>query len=1166
MSEYRQSLDNIRSRLNTTKPEAQSKGYGTVLSDIRSRVSPVQAELPQGGYSEKDLIKDEFYYPIKDYMVDRFGSQFEEEENRKDVINKFLNNRRGVVGGNSVRAVAEYSFLNEISEDEEAMARAGKAYSIYENMEGLTGETTWSEKADIVGDFVRSAVLDPTNLIGLGIGKAITSSGFKAGSMSATILAKKAYQKKMAQAAGKSAAEKVAIEKQAKKVATRIFTVKRAAAQKVVQENIKKREVLDRAVKNSISKKILNSQSLKEITAVGAFEGAVAASTDYLYQDGLIRTKVQEEYNTYQTGISAVAGLAFMGTIAAGTSAYRGASNLIRPGKTIKTTIDGAKLTDLSDSIAKYVDELRTKGPNPNLPPVGNWLKDAAKGKELADQDTQFFITMLLGNDDLGLKGLGEIMMDQGYAWTRRNPDDTISNFIGDVIKQADPQDATKFLDDFTKATGITMNEGKQLTVEGLANTFKRKMRDSMRVGNAASQLSRKMGKKESDITYNDYAEYILSGVVPSADPAVTASAKNLAGRMGRFVEKDLPDFQNNLIRLLVANLSTTALNVGGYAASTTLTSASDISRAVLLGGKAGLALAYNPKAAKEAGMSASSILQNQYQKLRNTLDVNTTYDRFLQYTAMRPEATKELSRVLPGGVEDIKKLSEGFDAGRSLFSLRTEQVVDAIQKVHLVQAQDSYTKSIEFVTQLDSALRRSKKDGGFGMSWNEFFERPDHHKLMKSDRFISLEAKAVDETLKSVFSKSYKGKGPIGEVAAVIEDARNIPGIGLLVPFGRFFNNTIAFVAENTAVLPILAKTMGKESNRSVGEILSRGAVTASLVSYLAVREQEFIEKGLSWSEEIDPETGAVIDEKYEFPYGAHKAAARIVAHYMRGDSVPTELIAQIGDQFIGQLTRQLGEAGSGIDGLLTALVSSEGPELGKSLSEIGTAIVGQVGSASTRFIDPVNQAVGLLRADEYQVPDRKQGNKLFNETFRYMDQVIGAVSGDIAPEKFSPSEGRLRGQETKVFSTTRETKLTSAERMLNSISKPTYLIGSYSDAAAADNRFNQVFDSVVNKMARDLLATPSYKQDTLDQKRIKVQKVLENAKKITFSYMNTVASRSEDSDLLTMLKIESYPKRQVRTVLEELGIEEKINELGSEELSTVYDALKMYEDLLLR
>ena len=1165
MSEYRQTLDSIRSNLESKKPEVP-QGYNSVLSEIRSRVSPAPAELPAGGYSEKDLIKDEFYYPIKDYMVDRFGSQYEEEENREEVINKFLNNRRGVVGGNSVRAVAEYSFINEISGDDEAMVRAGKAYSIYENMEGLTGDTTWGEKADIVGDFARSAFLDPTNLIGLGIGKAITSSGFKAGSMSATILAKKAYQKKMAQAVGKSAAEKAVVEKQAQKVATRVFTVKRAAAQKVVQENIKKREVLDRAVKNSITKKVLNNQSLKEIAAVGTFEGAVAASTDYLYQDGLIRTKVQDEYNKYQTGISAVAGLAFMGTVAAGTSAYRGASNLIRPGKTLKTTTEGAKLTDLSDSIAKYIDELDTKGSSPDIPPVGNWLKDTAKGKELTDQDTQFFITMLLGNDDLGLKGLGEIMMDQGYAWTRRNPDDTISNFIGDVIKKADPQDAKNFLDDFTKATGITMNEGKQLTVEGLANTFKRKMRDSMRVGNAASQLSRKMGKKDSQITFNDYAEYILSGVVPSSDPVLTSNAKSLAGKMGSFIEKDLPDFQNNLIRLLVANLSTTALNVGGYSAATTLTSASDITRAVLLGGKAGLALAYNPKAAKEAGMSASNILQNQYQKLRNTLDVNTTYDRFLQYSAMRPEATKELSRVLPGGVEDIKKLSEGFDAGRSLFSLKTEQVVDAIQKVHLVQAQDSYTKSIEFVTQLDSALRRSRKDGGFEMSWNDFFSRSDHHKLMKSDRFIAIEAKAVDETLKSIFSKSYKGKGPIGEIAAVIEGARNIPGIGLLVPFGRFFNNTIAFAAENTAVLPILAKTIGKESNRSVGEIMSRGAVTASLVSYLAVREQEFIEKGLSWSEEIDPETGAIIDEKYEFPYGAYKAAARVVAHYMRGDKVPKELTAQIGDQFIGQLTRQLGEAGSGIDGLLTALVSSEGPGLGVSVGEIITAVVGQVGSASTRFIDPVNQAVGLLRADEYQVPDRKQGNKLLNETFRYMDQVIGAVSGDVAPEKFSSTEGRLRGQETKVFSTTRETKLTSAERMLNSISKPTYLVGSYSDSAAADNRFNQVFDDIVNNMARDLLATPTYKNSNLDQKRLRVQKVLEDAKKITFSYMNTVASRSEDGDLLTMLKIEAYPKRKVKVVLDELGIEGKISDLGSEELNTVYDALKIYDDLLLR
>jgi hypothetical protein len=1169
MSDYTQKLNDIRSRL---EPNNTETDYSSTLSSIRNRlqesvVEPAvtEEEIPKGGYSQNDLVKDEFFYPIKDYMVDRFGSQYEQEDDREKVVDQFLNNRRGVAGGNSVRAVAEYSFLNEISGDEDAMARTGKAYTIYENMEGITGDTTLGERAEIVGDFVRSAVFDPTNLIGFGIGKVATSSGFKAGSMTATIMAKKAYQKKMATAVGKSAAEKALIQKEATKVATGVFTAQRAAAQKVVQESIEKRATVTAAVRSSIGKKVATSDALKEIVAVGSFEGAVAASTDYLYQDGLMRTKVQEEYNKYQTGLSAVAGLAFMGTIAAGAATFRGVSDLVRPAQNLKTTTEGAKLTDLSESIAKYVDELDTKGASPELPPIGKWLSDTSKGKELADQDTEFFIKMLLGDDDLGLRGLGDIMLDQGYAWKRRDADDTISNFIGDIIKQADPQDAKQFLDDFVQATGITMNEGKQLTVEGLANTFKRKMRDSMRVGNAASQLARKMGVKETQVTFNDYAEYVLTGAVRTADPQITSKTKELTQAAGRIIEKDLPDFQNNLIRLLVANLSTTALNVGGYTASTTLTSASDISRAALLGGRAGIALVYNPKKAKELGMSAGNILQNQFQKLRNTLDPNTTYDRFLEYTALRPEATKELSRVLPGGVEDIKKLSEGIDLDRSLFSLRSEQVVDAIQKVHLVQAQDSYTKSIEFVTQLDSALRRSKDDGGFGMSWNEFFSRPDYHKLMKSDAYINLEAKAVNETLKSIFSKSYKGKGTLGEVAAVIEDARNIPGVGLLVPFGRFFNNTVAFVAENTAVLPVLAKTVGKESDRSMSEVLSRGAVTASVVTYMAMRESEFIEKGLSWSEEIDQETGAVIDEKYEFPYGAYKAAARVVAHHMRGEKVSEELVAQIGDQFIGQLTRQLGEAGEGIDGLLTALVSSEGQSLGTSLADIGRAIGGQVTSASTRFIDPVNQAVGLLRADEYQVPDRKQGNKLFNESFRYMDQIIGAVSGDVAPEKASPSEGRLRGQETKSFSTTRESKLTSAERMLNMISRPTYLIGSYTDSAEADNRFNQIFNQIVNDMARKTLQKDSFKNGNLDQRRIIVTKVLKDAKKHTMSYMNTVASRSDDQTLLKMLEIEAKPKRNVRVIMDRLDIDKKVNELSNEELDTVLNALKFYEEMVL-
>lgn len=1165
VDEFLSQFDSLDVKPQATQPEVDDD-VSSFLQEVEASIQPLKpeteekpvvTETPEGGYSEDDLLKDEFFYPIVDYMNTRFGSHMGEAEDRREVVEKYLNNMRGFAGGNSVRAISEISFLNEIGENEEAMAKTQKAYQIFQNMEGLFGETSFGEKAEIVQDYLRSAILDPTNLIGFGLGKVVTSSGFKAGSMSATVAAKQAYKKKIASGATKETAQKVA---------ERVFSAQRSLAQKSTQQKIQKRAVLERATRNSLSKKLLNSQAAKEIATVGSFEGIVAASTDYLYQDAMLRTKLQEEYNVFQTGLSAVSGIVFMGTLAAGGAALTGVSRLVRPGKGIKTVPKNAKISDLSAEIKKYLDELEAN-PKAKIPAVGNWMNDVAKGKELLDQDDEFFIRMLLGDDELGLKGLGEILLEQGYVWTPRTPDDKISNWIGDIIKQSDPQDAKKFIKDFSDMTGIELANNKKLTIEEFANTFKGKMSRAMRLGNAASQLARKLGTDPKNISLNDYAEYVLTGVMPKKKSSGVLKEHLVGKAVKQALEKDLPDFQNNLIRLMVANLSTTALNVTGYAAATTLTSASEISRAVLLGGQAGLALVYSPNKAKELGMTSANIFANQVQKLRNTLDPNTTYDRFLEYVALRPKATKELARVLPGGIEDIKKLSEGLDLDRSMLSVRSEQAVDFIQKLHLVQAQDNYTKSIEFVTQLDNMLRKPVKDGGFGMSWNQFFNRSDYSKLMMSDKFIKLEARAVDETLRAVFSKSYKGPGPIGLVARAIEDARNIPGVGLLVPFGRFFNNTVAFVAENTAVYPILSKMIGKEVDRSTGEILTRGAVTASLVSYLALREQDFIDKGLSWSEEIDWETGAVVDEKYEFPYSAYKAAARVVALHWRGEDIPKDLAAQLGDQFFGQLTRQLGEAGEGIEGLFTALLSDEGPQLSVTLGETLGAIGSQVISAGTRFLDPANQAAGLLRRDQYQVPDRKQGNKILNDSFRYIDQFIGIAMGDQElPEKFSAAEGKLRGQQTKVLSTTRETKLTNTERVLNMISRPTYTISMLSDSAKADNRFNEVFYTMVESKAKELLSNKKFREGNLEYRRLAVRSMLTKAKDFTKKYMRRITSNTEDNDLLTMIEISETSESTLKNVLKDLGLEGKnLEDLSSEELDTVQNMIKFREDYLI-
>jgi len=1157
MADYKDLLDQIESGLTVAEPQVASK-YSDVLSQIESEVAApaVTEEVPVAiaeeaptVYSQSDLTKDEFYFPIEDYMADRFGAHIRDMD-REDIVEKYTNNMRGFAGGNSVRSVNEIVYLNEVGEDEERLAKAGKAYEIFEGMQGLAGETDFGERAEIIWDYTKSAVFDPINVLGLGVGKVATGTGFKAGSQVALIAAKQAYKRQVAKGATKEAAEVVA---------QRVLRQQSSRAVAQTNSRIAQRQAVESAATTTLQR-MTTSTALKEAAVVGGFEAAVSAGTDYLYQDAMLRTKVQDEYNTLQTGLSAVIGLVAGGLSGSLSNVGTGAAGSVAPAP-LKTSTKGS--TSISKLVGQTTQQATPAG-TPS-PPAGNWLADIANGTELADQDSQFFTTMLLGDDSKGLKGLAHILLEDGYVWRKRTPDDKVSNWVGDIIKNSDPQDAMKFMDDFTKATGIDMVEGKQLTIEAFADTFKKKMSDSGQVLGAAGRVAKLLGRKAEDITADDYASFVLGGGVTPTVNKATAAGKKVGAAVGDLINRDLPDFQNNIIRLMVSNLSTTALNVTGYAAATGLNSASDVARAVLLGGQAGIYMAYKPAEAKKIGISALNILQNQVQKARNTLDVNTTYDTFLQYSQARPDAMRKLTAVLPGGIESLEKIGKGFDPDKPLLTLKMDQAVDVVQRLNLVSAQDGYTKSVEFLSQMDKFLRRSKDDGGFGISWNEFFAQPDHHKQMISERFVALEAMAVDETLKAVFSKSYKGTDFLGEVAGVIEDARNLPGIGLLVPFGRFFNNTVAMSYDMTAVGPLISKAFGGQSTKTTTELASRGLVSWSLIGMLAQREQEYMDRGLGWSEEIDEDTGEVLDERYEFPYAAYKAIARLTAHYWNDEEVPKELLGQLGEQFVGQLTRQLGEAGTGIGEIATSLLSDEGPGLAKVLQDSMGTVVSQAVSGMTRPLEPINTLVGLSRDEEFYVPDRKQGTVWLNNSLRYMDQMVAVARGEeLAPPKFSAAEGEPRVQASRLVSTTRASNLTSTERVMNMIGRPSYLINAASQSEAADNRYNQIFNEIVESGASRLYDTKKFKEGTLEMRQGLVSNLMEASRKSTVAYMGRHAVNSSDPTLVTMIEISRSPKLKVQRVMKDLGFDKPLDQLSGEELEQLQTGLKFREDFL--
>lgn len=1151
------------------QPEAPTSEFSSFLDQLEAETpvtplvpeaavessAPAFLDLSEKVYSENSLLEDEFYSPIEGYMVDRFGDHIRDLD-REGVVGMYVNNMRGFSGGNSVRAVNEISYLNEVTDSEEKLARAGQAYEIFEGMQSIFGETSWGEKAEVVLDYTRSTVLDPINLLSLGVGKVASGGGFKLGSQVALLSAKQAYKKALTKGA--------TVEK-ATEIGAKTLRVTTKIAQRKAAQEAAKRQAIEAAATTTLQR-MTTGTALKEAAVVGGMESAIAAGTDYLYQDAMLRTAVQEEYNVYQTGLSAVVGLVAGGLAGAAGNVGTGASRTKAPEQLKTSTVGSKAISKLVNQAPATPATAATPSSAPYVPGASNWLKDVARGTELQDQDSKFFYTMLLGNEEKGLKGLTQILLEEGYVWAARTPDDQVSNWVGDIIKYSDPQDAMQFMEDFTKATGIDMVEGKQLTIDSFADTFKRKMSDSGYVLGAAGQVARMLGREAKDITLDDYASAVLGGIGAPVSK-LTAKGKVLGSKLGNLISQDIPDFQNNLIRLMVSNLSTTALNVTGYAAATSLNSASDVARAVLLGGQAGLQLLKSPAAAKETASNALGILANQKQKALYTLDPNTTYETFLSYSKLRPKSMAQLTQVLPGGVESLDKLTKSFDPAKPLMTLASNQAVDFIARLNLVSAQDGYTKSIEFMAQMDKFLRRPQSEGGFGMSWNQFFSAPDQHKKMLSEKFVALEAKAVNNTLETVFSKSYKGKDIIGEVAGVIEDARNIPGVGLLVPFGRFFNNTIGAAYDATGVLPLVSKVLGGEQDKFSSEIIAKGIVSLSLLTILAKREEGFIDLGLGWSEELDAETGEIVDERYEFPYGAYKAAARLLAHQTRGDEVPKELIAQFGDQFIGQLTRQLGEAGEGLGNIFTILLSDEGPDFSEAVTGIFGTVGSQVISAATRPMEPLNVLVGLGRDEKYYTPDRNQGSKAVNNSMRYLDQVIALFRGEnVSPPAFSAAEGKPRTTPSRLISTTRATKLTNTERVMNSIGKDTWMAGMASLSDVADTRYNDIFNTMVEKGARDLWESKSFREGDLELRRYKVGVLLNSAKDSTLAYMENGAARAGDDVLAQKIRMSrgKYSKETIRRTMDKIGLDKEFEDLSAPELDMLETTLKYTEEFL--
>lgn len=1123
-------------------------GQSTLLNDddfLRS-IGKVEPKAPIGvatptvqeGVSVQDLTEGDSFKIISSYMDDRFGMR-EDNYSKQEIVDSYINNMRQFSFGQSVTALQELSYLNrgEGGELDARRLRAGNAYKLFDSMQNVfTDENTGvAEKADAVYDYARALIVDPVNLLSLGVGKLAATGATKA----ATSVLKSAAVR---------AAEKAATEAATKGVISRsvVEASKRGA----------ERLAYTKAMEGAAYKTALNKAAKKEIIASGLFDTAAAVGVDVAQQAAEIKAGVMQEYDPLRGSFATLGGLSGFG-LAYGLNSLRGVSAPAMLSLELERSLEveaaaeklarkearqaGKELAKVelgsvldNDSILKNTSIL-TKQVEPFIDKVQRGLKSIYSDPDDFGKAADATVARLffLGDKEAGINGLVNVLDEAGLPkWSPRSDKDTFTNYLGDAIRSLKPSVRAEVDKTFKDIFGKFDSPYSKLSIEDFLDVD-------------AAEISEAGRKMQAKAQLNSVLKIVNKSVDEVSDEEVVGSILDIGKET---IHEKVASFgktmQQNYIRMLVTHPATTALNVMGWAYASSVQSLSDMIRAPLYGGTAIVSslVGKDLTAAKYSNLARQSV-NLQKQKLLNILDPYSTYESAMDYLTYRPEAQKALFKYLSGGVESGNILKElSVPAGDKLHMTRHEALLDKIQTAYGVKAQDFLSKTQEFMYAIDKRIRQE-----YGVSYQEFLKRDDLSKhLISKDtaqyqKFLKIETEAVNDALRNTLSKSYgSDKGLLPRVAKVIEEARNIPGIGAMVPFGQFFNNTVGFMFDHTGLS--LAHKFATGSERDAFDLATKAAVGWGLIGVAGARELKNLEDGLAWYEERDG-TGAIRNRAYDYPLSFFKMAGRIAAHAYRDGEVPTDILNEFKNNFgTGQMSRQLGDVADSVFRMVGALASGDLEESKDLFFNTMADSTAMYVSGYTRFADPVNQIVALGRGEDYVAVDRKQGHETLNKSLRYIDQFFELATGEaLAPEKKYSTTGESAGAPIgRLFGYRENLPHSTVQQLFNDVGRPDWSDGIKADTPEAVNTFRGIVFPILEMYANTAVDSEKWKSLSLSDRQGQLKEILRLAKNDAKEFLKESYDPTDKKvGVIMQISDRGISKKDMNNVLDLFGLE---------------------------
>ena len=1027
---------------------------------------------------------------IRQYMIDRVGRKysFNGDIDNDQLVEDFVDRMRGF-NSNSLDTAMEVRFITKANDD--VKARAGEAYKLYDQLGSVFVNDGLMGAIDGVKDYVIDAALDPTNYVGVltgGLAKVGAVGVFQSGKQLVKKAAMEAGKRAVSSGATKEAADKVAKEA-AERVIGKLVEAgaKKPQRRKIVEEVARReKDLFLLATAKKARKDFMDKRTDKYIkrSLVGttAIDGTLAALNDVAIQNVLIEADAQAKFNTLQTALSFG-----LGSIGAGVQL--GGMVL---GKAVKPTQEmsvadsvyiGQERAKLAQKEALGTDVKSTRAAAKQMKKdLKTWRQKVDRGESLFGDmgaPAEALKVIMLGIDGKGeTGGLVKLFRDRGM---KLDKDFRVTDLLTNVTQFMKPQELAEINEllppgmSIGDVSAIAPVSGPNNISDNLAGLVAKTASDAGQILNVLSQ-SRKM---------------IDTGVLRSDDLLTDQVTDILAKEeLGKETPRRLAYAQGVWKRLLVSSPATTAVNVAGwsqFAVGQTLADALQSGSFMALGAMTGNKELY--RKGKVYGQMIAA-------RAGYLLDARTTHDNYMQYLLTDPKIAKVLNETMSGGVE---KTADRFGIDATSTGFKTAETVSrAAATLTGVRIQDTFTKSQMFMTELDKYLRL-KKDKSLKDVLN------DGDIDLIDDSVLG---SALDTTLKSVFSKDYTTDDQLlSQAAKFTESISNIPLLGTVLPFGRFFNNVIATsyqwsVGGAVEVMSAIAKA--EKRNIETVEAASRSLVGITAWGMAMHYDEERRKKNLG-TFEIDAGSGTIVDAKNTYPFSLWLAAGRVGNLRRRGEEVPTELTKELTEQLaVGQLASDV-QFGNDLTRIVDSFLNQDITASKASLDAI-SKMTGNYFAGFTRPLDAVNKLTGFITDTDVakDVRQAEGSGEIFTQAAtKYFDNVIEAFTDkadSVTGEELrvATRQGKIQDANpmARIFGVTVKPGRTATEKVYSMAQMQPWTANERSQIAAYDKVFNETLAPVLERATDKLLRDPKFSNADLTGKRAMLKSTLSDVK----------------------------------------------------------------------